>query len=101
MIYLDYQATTPLDDEVPDLVDNAGRRFWANPSSPHMAGMRSQEAIEGARRKMVRILGCRPRELFFTSGATDANNWAISMVKASQEHHIVTTAIGHKSMLDA
>ncbi|MCI0141763.1 cysteine desulfurase [Arthrobacter bambusae] len=101
MIYLDYQATTPLDDEVADLVDSAGRRFWANPSSPHMAGMRSQEAIEGARRKMVRLLGCRPRELFFTSGATEANNWAISMVKASQEHHIITTAIEHKSMLDA
>ena len=101
MIYLDYQATTPLDDEVADLVDSAGRRFWANPSSPHMAGMRSQEAIESARRKMVRLLGCRPRELYFTSGATEANNWAISMVTASPEHHIVTTAIEHKSMLDA
>ncbi|ABM07142.1 aminotransferase, class V protein [Paenarthrobacter aurescens TC1] len=50
---------------------------------------------------MVRLLGCRPRELFFTSGATEANNWVISMVPASPEHHIVTTSIEHKSMLDA
>lgn len=101
MIYLDYQATTPLDEQVADLVDSAARRFWANPSSPHMAGMKSQEAIESARRKMTRLLGCRPRELFFTSGATEANNWAISMVTASPEHHIITTAVEHKSMLDA
>jgi cysteine desulfurase len=101
MIYLDYQATTPLDDEVADVVNDAGRRFWANPSSPHMAGMKSQEAINSARRKMARLLACKPRELFFTSGATEANNWVISMVEPSPGNHIVTTAIEHKSMLDA
>lgn len=101
MIYLDYQATTPLEDEVADLVDNAGRRFWANPSSPHMAGMKSQETIESARRKMARLLGCRPRELFYTSGATEANNWVMSMVTPGTGNHVITTAIEHKSMLDA
>lgn len=101
MIYLDYQATTPLDDEVADTVNDAGRRFWANPSSPHMAGMKSQEAINSARRKMARLLDCKPRELFFTSGATEANNWVISMVEPSPANHVITTAIEHKSMLDA
>ncbi|MFF2299787.1 cysteine desulfurase family protein [Arthrobacter sp. NPDC058127] len=101
MIYLDYQATTPIDDEVADVVDDAGRRFWANPSSPHMAGMKSQEAINSARRKMARLLACKPRELIFTSGATEANNWVISMVEPSPGNHVVTTAIEHKSVLDA
>lgn len=101
MIYLDYQATTPLDDEVADVVNDAGRRFWANPSSPHMAGMKSQQAIDSARRKMARLLACKPRELYFTSGATEANNWAISMVEPSPGSHIITTAIEHKSMLDS
>ncbi|UOD82315.1 cysteine desulfurase family protein [Paenarthrobacter ureafaciens] len=101
MIYLDFQATTPVDDDVANVVDKATRELWANPSSPHMAGMRSQEAIGNARRRMSKLLGCRPHELYFTSGATEANNWAVSMVGAEPKNHIVTTTTEHKSMLDA
>ena len=101
MIYLDYQATTPIDSEVASLVDDAARELWANPSSAHMAGLKSHEAIGKARRKIARLLGCRPHELYFTSGATEANNWAIATVEASPASHIVTSAIEHKSILDA
>ncbi|MFF1830536.1 cysteine desulfurase family protein [Paenarthrobacter sp. NPDC058040] len=101
MIYLDFQATTPIADEIADVVDRTARENWANPSSPHMAGLRSQDAMENARRKMASLLGIRPRELFFTSGATEANNWVVSMLEPSHFNHIITTAIEHKSMLDA
>lgn len=85
MIYLDYQATTPLDDDVADVVNDAGRRLWANPSSPHMAGMKSQVAIESARRKMARLLSCRPRELFFTRGPRKPTTRVVSVMAANNE----------------
>lgn len=101
MIYLDYQATTPLDDRVADVVDRAARELWGNPSSPHMLGLKSQGAIEKSRRSMSRVLNCSPGELFFTSGATESNNWAIATAAGSPSNHIITSGIEHKSVLDA
>ncbi|MFF1880182.1 cysteine desulfurase family protein [Pseudarthrobacter sp. NPDC058196] len=101
MIYLDYQATTPVDDRVADAVDHASRELWGNPSSPHMLGLKSQQAIEKARHSIAKALNCRPGELFFTSGATESNNWAISTAAGPAGNHIITSAIEHKSVLDA
>ncbi|MDQ0032185.1 cysteine sulfinate desulfinase/cysteine desulfurase-like protein [Arthrobacter bambusae] len=101
MIYLDYQATTPLDDRVADVVDRASRELWGNPSSPHMLGLKSQQAIEKARRSISKVLNCKPSELFFTSGATESNNWAIATAAGPVSNHVITSVIEHKSVLDA
>uniref|UniRef100_UPI0030F3753A cysteine desulfurase family protein n=1 Tax=Arthrobacter sp. Hiyo1 TaxID=1588020 RepID=UPI0030F3753A len=57
--------------------------------------------MEKARRSISRVLNCRPGELFFTSGATESNNWAIATAAGSSSNHIITSVIEHKSVLDA
>ena len=103
-IYLDYNATTPLDDAVreamlPFLGDNFG-----NPSSVHHVGQRARVALDDARERVCAVLGCRPSEIIFTSGATESCNLAIiGAAELSRENgrHIVTSAIEHPSVLRA
>ena len=76
-IYLDYSATTPIDPKVlramlPYLKENFG-----NPSSVHSFGQKAQTAIDEAREKVAKFLGCAPEEVIFTGSATESNNLAI------------------------
>ncbi len=103
-IYLDHAATTPLDPTVfevmrPYLWSEAG-----NPSSVHAAGRRAREAVDTAREQVASVLGCKPGEVIFTSGGTEADNLAViglALSEAGRGRHIVTTAIEHHAVLFA
>ena len=75
--YLDNAATTIVAPEVADVVDKAMREHWANPSSLYAPGARSEEALNMARSAVARTLGCKPRELYFTSCGSESNNLAL------------------------
>lgn len=97
MIYLDNAATTRLLPEVRAAMDSAP---FGNPSSLHAAGRAARKAVEDARETTADILGCSPKEVLFTSGATEANNLAIlGTLRPGQ--HVVTTAVEHPSVLEA
>jgi cysteine desulfurase len=106
-IYLDYMATTPIDPRVlqkmlPYLgsVDNG---IFGNPSSKHYYGLQAKVAVEEARVKVANLTNCDPKNIVWTSGATEANNLAIkgaSYFYKRQGKHIVTCKTEHKSVLD-
>jgi cysteine desulfurase len=103
-IYLDYHATTPVDPRVLDRMLPYFTATFGNPaSSTHQWGWKAQEAVEQARREVAAIVGAAPREIVFTSGATESNNLAIQGVAAVAEasrRHVVVSAIEHKSVLE-
>jgi len=104
-LYLDYNATTPLDPRVLEAmrpyfleeVGNAGSRT-------HIYGQRAKEAVERARGQVAKLLGCKSDEIVFTSGATESNNAVITGLSrhavADQRRHILATAIEHKAVLE-
>lgn len=77
MIYLDYNATTPVDPRVLEAMLPAFTRDFANPASEHTAGRRAAELVERARHEVARLVGTRHRDIVFTAGATEAANLAI------------------------
>jgi cysteine desulfurase len=105
MIYLDNQATTPLDPRVLDAMLPYLTTSFGNPSSGHRYGRDARDAVEASRTELCQALGCRStREIVFTSGATESNNLAIKGVATAlrtQGDHVVTTAVEHKSLLAA
>lgn len=99
MIYLDNNASTPVDPEVADAIHSALRLHFGNPSSSHDIGLRAREAVEKARAQVADLIGVSPEEIFFTSGGTESNNLAIigtAILKG--KGHIITTAIEHPSV---
>ncbi len=102
-IYLDYQATTPLDSRVLDAMLPYLEDRFGNPHSEHLFGWETAEAVEEAARNVAALIGADPGEIIFTSGATEANNLAIQGIARSngrRGNHIVTTAIEHKCVLN-
>ncbi|MFF9194568.1 cysteine desulfurase family protein [Streptomyces sp. NPDC014779] len=103
-IYLDHQATTPMDPAVAAAMLHAATECFANPSSPHADGIRAFREVERARGTVARFLGAARSEIYFTSGATEGNNLAVKGVVGSGQdaapRHVVTTAVEHKSVLD-
>lgn len=102
-IYLDNQATTPTDPRVREAMlpllalDNVG-----NPHSEHFAGRKASNVVEKARREIAELIGARPQEIIFTSGATEANNIAlqgIARANMRRGRHIITSATEHKCVL--
>jgi cysteine desulfurase len=101
MIYLDYNATTPVDPEVYDAVFSSLKRDSGNPSSSHLAGRRAREVIEHSRGSVADLLGCSPEDILFTSGGTESNNLALmGTALAHAKGHIVTSSIEHPSVLN-
>ncbi len=102
-LYLDFNATTPLDPAVAEaMVPFLGDTF-GNPSSAHWYGLRAREAVAKARTEVAEMVGCEPDEVIFTSGGTEANNLAIMGYALAHRHrgnHIVTSAIEHPSVLE-
>ncbi len=102
-IYLDYQATTPLDPRVRAAMEPFMGDAFGNPHSvTHAYGWRAREAVDQARRRVADLIGSAPDEIVFTSGATEANNLAIQGVLAARapgRRHVVSCAIEHKSVL--
>jgi cysteine desulfurase len=106
VVYLDHQATTPLDPRVLDAMLPFLTTQYANPSSPHQLGRQAAAALRAARRQVQESLGARhDTEIVFTSGATEANHLAILGAAIGSTRpcadHVVTTAIEHKSVLSA
>jgi len=104
-IYLDYNATTPLDPRVFD----AMRPWFLNEpgnagSRTHVYGKRAKDAVETARSQVAAILDAKPEEIVFTSGATESNNIALLGLakygEATNRKHIISTAIEHKAVLE-
>ncbi len=103
-VYLDYNATTPLLPEVRAAMEPYWSERFANPASPHLLGKEAADAVAEARTTIARILGVSPRELIFTSGATEALNLAIqglaAVYQASDRRHILVAATEHKAVLE-
>lgn len=106
-IYLDYAATTPVDPRVAERMMGCLTMDgnFANPASrSHLYGWQAEEAVEMARRQVADLVGADPREIVWTSGATESNNLAIKgIARAGRERgrHLVTSAIEHKAVLDS
>jgi cysteine desulfurase len=107
MIYLDYNATTPLCDAVREAMLPYLDRLFGNPSSVHAAGREARAAIDNARDKLAGLLHVKPNEIIFTSGGTESCNLAVfglarchmqrggHVISAKTEHHAVLNAIEH------
>ncbi len=101
MIYLDNNASTPVDPEVADAVHSALRLNFGNPSSAHSAGVRAKAAVEKARAEVAGCIGASPEEIFFTSGGTESNNLAILGAALQKgKGHIITSVIEHPSVMN-
>lgn len=103
-IYLDFNASTPLPDEVVAAMEPFLRTGYGNPSSLHWAGLPARDAVETARSRVAALLCCDATEVVFTSGGTEANNHAIKGVffsrRASSRAHIITSQIEHPAVLE-
>ncbi|MEX0273144.1 MAG: cysteine desulfurase family protein [Flavobacteriaceae bacterium] len=102
-IYLDYNASTPIDSRVTGAMIPYLTNHYGNPSSIHLQGKRAKEAIETARRQLADLLGASPGEIIFTSGGTESNNLAImgtAMAQKDKGNHIITSDIEHPAVLE-
>ncbi len=102
-IYLDYNATTPIDPQVADAMLPFVHGLYGNPSSGHYFGVAAREGVDRARGQVAGMLGCAVDDLIFTSGGTEANNHAIrGIVSAYRDRgdHIVTTAVEHPAVTE-
>ncbi|KAK0719582.1 pyridoxal phosphate-dependent transferase [Lasiosphaeris hirsuta] len=106
-IYLDMQATTPLDPRVLDAMMPFYTGFYGNPHSrTHAYGWESEKAVEEARTHIATLIGADPKEIIFTSGATESNNMSIKGVarffgRSGKKKHIITSQTEHKCVLDS
>lgn len=102
-IYLDMQSTTPVDPRVLDAMMPLYLDLFGNPhSSNHMYGWEANDIVEEAREKVAKLIGATPKEIYFTSGATESNNMALRGVAKfyTQKKHVVTTVTEHKCVID-
>lgn len=112
-VYLDFNATTPVEPQVLDAMLPYFSGDFANASSIHTPGQRARAAVETAREQVAALIGARPQEIVFTSGGTESDNHAIfgilspsftsltSSISATSLPHIITTTIEHEAVLNA
>src|SRR5262245_38241820 len=103
-IYLDHNATTPLDPLVADRMAQALREVWGNASSVHHFGQQAKAALDQARSAVALLIGGEPSEIIFTAGGTESDNLAIrgaaEAIEPSGRKHLVTSAIEHEAVLN-
>ncbi|WP_134705042.1 cysteine desulfurase family protein [Ammoniphilus sp. YIM 78166] len=102
-VYLDYNASTPIDPRVVEAMSPFLHAYYGNPSTSHWAAVPAKEAVNRARRQVASLLQCDPSEVIFTSGGSEANNHALKGVFHALAHkgnHIITTAIEHPAILE-
>ena len=101
VIYLDHAATTPVRPEVLEAMLPFFRERFGNPSTLYSVGKQVAEAVETARQQVADLIGADPREVFFTSGGTESDNWAIrGAVARGKGRHVVTSKIEHHAVLE-
>ncbi|MCP4657848.1 MAG: selenide, water dikinase SelD [bacterium] len=103
LIYLDYNATTPIAPEVAAAMRPYLEGFFGNPSSTHRYGIAARKAVEKARGQVAQLLGCQRDEVVFTSGGSEANNAAIkgtAQALRDRGRHIITSAIEHPAVTE-
>ncbi|RMC41325.1 cysteine desulfurase [Lactobacillus sp. ESL0233] len=104
MIYFDNSATTKIDQEVLDTYTQVAQNIWGNPSSLHKLGDRAYQLLASSRKQIAQLLGTKTNEIFFTSGGTESNNWAIkgtALQKQAFGHHLITSSVEHASVANA
>jgi cysteine desulfurase len=104
MVYLDYNATTPLAPEALAAMMPLLREFCGNASSIHAAGRRARAAVDDSRERLAALLGTKAHEIIFTSGGTEACNLAVlglARAHAPRGRHIITSAVEHHAVLHA
>ncbi len=103
-IYMDYSATTPIDPRVVDKMAESLRNQFGNPASrSHSYGWQAEQAVENAREQIAALVNCDPREIVWTSGATESDNLAIKGAAnfyKGKGKHIITVKTEHKAVLD-
>ena len=102
MIYFDNAATTKIYDDALTSYVQVSQKFFGNPSSLHQLGVDAHQVLTKARAQVASLLSVQPEEIFFTSGGTESNNWAIkgtALEKSVFGKHIITTKIEHPSVL--
>ena len=102
-IYLDYNASTPIDPLVIQAMRSALEQGYGNPSSTHWAGVPAKDLLETSRRQVAGLLQCAAEEVVFTSGGSEANNFALKGVfyaRRGRPFHLITTQIEHPSILN-
>lgn len=100
-VYLDYSATTPVKQEVFEAMLPYFMEEFGNPSSIYQIGIANKEAITQARKNVAALIGCEEKEIIFTSGGTESDNWALigtARMLKEKGNHIITTAIEHHAI---
>jgi len=101
-VYLDFNASTPLEPEVVEAMRPFLTEHFGNPSSQHWAGAPAKAAVERARAQVAALLGCDPGEIVFTSGGSESNNHALKGIffaNRDRGDHIITSAVEHPATL--
>ncbi len=104
MIYLDYNATTPLAREVSEAMLPYLTEYFGNPSSIHAAGREARAAIDDARDRLAKVLHAKPHEIIFTAGGTESDNLAViglARARAGSGRHLITASTEHHAVLHA
>lgn len=102
IIYLDHNATTPIHPQALEAMLPFLERACGNPSSIHSIGIQARQGVEEARASLASALVCAPEEIYFTSGGTEADNWAIKGLNAARAPgRVVTSAIEHQGVLQS
>src|SRR5215831_6773790 len=104
-VYLDHHATTPVDPRVLEAMTPYFTRSFGNPSSRgHVYGWEAEAAVDAARETLARALGVSPKEIVFTSGATESDNLAllgVARLHRDAGGHVITASTEHPAVLDA
>ncbi|MCD4697350.1 MAG: selenide, water dikinase SelD, partial [Bacteroidales bacterium] len=102
-IYLDYNATTPIDREVADAMKPYLTEYFGNPSSSHEFGIRAKKAVMEARAQVAALINAQPDEIIFTSGGTESNNYAlkgVAFANRNKGNHIITSQVEHPAIIE-
>ena len=100
--YLDNSATTRCLDSVIEIVEKIMREDYGNPSSKHQKGLDAENYVRAARTEIAQTLKVQDKEIFFTSGGTESNNWALigsALANRRAGNHLITTAVEHAAVL--